>query len=228
MEKIQNEVLDEVIERGLWKDVLYEIISSMDPWDIDIVELSNRYIMKIQEMREINFRIPTNVLIVCSILLRMKSEILKFRDKDDSTKNDDESEITSEDYSSTEEQNETNIFDADIALIPRRVPKRSVTAEELISAIQSVLESSRIERKRKIFAGEQMMIVETEEDLKEAMEEIYNKICTILSKKEKTSFSEITDGKNIIKTFISIIYLSNNKKLKLEQEKIYEEIYIRK
>jgi len=184
MEKIQNEVLDEVIERGLWKDVLYEIISSMDPWDIDIVELSNRYIMKIQEMREINFRIPTNVLIVCSILLRMKSEILRFRDKDDSTKNDDESEITSEDYSSTEEQNETNIFDADIALIPRRVPKRSVTAEELISAIQSVLESSRIERKRKIFAGEQMMIVETEEDLKEAMEEIYNKICTILSKNQ--------------------------------------------
>lgn len=225
MDKIQNEVLDEAIEKGFWKDVLYEVISSMDPWDVDIVELSNRYLIKVREIRELSFRIPTNVLIVCSVLLRMKSEILRF--EDDSAENGDECAIITGDSDSTEEQNdEINGLDFDIALIPRRVPKRSVTAEELISAIQSVL-GSQPEKRRKISAGEPI-IVETEEDIKETMEDVYNKICAILSKKEKVSFSEITDRENIVKTFISIIYLSNNQKLKLEQEKIYDEIYIKK
>lgn len=228
MDKIQNDVLTEAIEKAFWKDVLYEILSSMDPWDVDIVELSNRYLKKVKEMKNLNFRIPTNVLIVCSVLLRMKADILKFKEEVDENEYEtpeeesDLIELESEEISGINSEGITS----EISLIPKRVLSRRVTAEELISAIQSVLETQ--PKRRKKISLSEPIVIETREDFKNVMEEVYQRICELLSKKEKVKFSEITDKENLVKTFISIIFLSNNQKLKLEQQKIYEEIYIRK
>ena len=65
-----------MIENSFWRDILYEIINTLDPWDIDLSELATRYSQKVKEMQEMNFKIPANVILVSSVLLRMKADIL--------------------------------------------------------------------------------------------------------------------------------------------------------
>lgn len=74
--------LDELMESEdvTWRDILYEVLKGMNPWDVDLVELATRYSQKVDEMREMNFRIPANVVLVCSVLLRMKADILTPRE----------------------------------------------------------------------------------------------------------------------------------------------------
>ncbi len=73
-----QEALEERIGTSFWRDILYEIISTMDSWDIDITLLASRYSTRVSEMEEMNFRIPANVVIVSAVLLRMKAQFVGF------------------------------------------------------------------------------------------------------------------------------------------------------
>ena len=61
-----------------WQEIVYDLINTeqLDPWNIDIVVLSNRYLEKIQELEEDNFLISSKVLLAAALFLRIKSEIL--------------------------------------------------------------------------------------------------------------------------------------------------------
>jgi len=61
-----------------WQDVIYDLINTeqLDPWDIDITILANRYLEKIHKLEEQSFFISSKVLLAAALLLRIKSEIL--------------------------------------------------------------------------------------------------------------------------------------------------------
>src|SRR3989338_9543294 len=68
--------IDTLIESELsWREIICEIIKDMDPWNIDIAELSTKYSKKVDSMKEMDFRIPANVVIVSAVLLRIKSDV---------------------------------------------------------------------------------------------------------------------------------------------------------
>jgi segregation and condensation protein A len=52
------------------------ISDEIDPWEIDIADIANRFLEKIREMSKINLRLSGKTLLTASILLRMKSESL--------------------------------------------------------------------------------------------------------------------------------------------------------
>ena len=60
-----------------WKSILLDLVSSekMDPWNIDIVELSEKYLQKINSMELMDLRVPANAILASSILLRAKSKL---------------------------------------------------------------------------------------------------------------------------------------------------------
>ena len=61
-----------------WQAIIYDLIKTeqLNPWDIDIGVLADNYLAVIQKMEEANFQVSSKVLYACSILLRLKSEIL--------------------------------------------------------------------------------------------------------------------------------------------------------
>ena len=59
-----------------WEGLLRRLTADMDPWDIDIAELAQRYRDYIHALREMQFEIPGRMVLTCSVLLRMKSDIL--------------------------------------------------------------------------------------------------------------------------------------------------------
>ena len=75
----QEEIQDLLFSKEIgWKDIIYDLINTeqLDPWDIDLNTLTEKYFQRIQEMEERNFFISSKVLLAASFLLRIKSEIL--------------------------------------------------------------------------------------------------------------------------------------------------------
>jgi len=243
-----------MIENSFWKDILYEIVSQMDPWDINIVELATRYAVKVEKMQEMNFKIPANVIIVSSVLLRMKADIMtnnttpiEFFTGDFCI---DESnfilpEFNIEAYSSIQ----TDAIDTEIvkdegngklpvSIVPRRVPKRRVTAAELIAAIQEVLEDKIVKKRLREAKESKHIEIKVVKDITKLIEETYLKVIDIIMRNRKkiVSFSEVLNNGNgktkhsrdeIVDTFISLLYLCSDQKIKLEQSKLYDEIFIK-
>ena len=61
-----------------WKTLIVELVKNeqMDPWDIDISALAQKYITMVRKLQQADLRISGKVLLAASILLRMKSDIL--------------------------------------------------------------------------------------------------------------------------------------------------------
>jgi segregation and condensation protein A len=75
----QNQIHDLLFGQEIgWKEIIYDLINTeqLDPWDIDIVLLSEKYMEKINEYEETDFLVSSKVLLAASLLLRIKSEIL--------------------------------------------------------------------------------------------------------------------------------------------------------
>ena len=58
-----------------WQSILYDLIKSeeMNPWDISISLLTEKYLKRVQELQEHNFFISGKVVLAASILLKIKS-----------------------------------------------------------------------------------------------------------------------------------------------------------
>jgi len=225
-----------------WKDILYEILAEMDPWDIDIAELATRYAKKVEEMREMNFRIPANVLIVSAVLLRMKADKLIIQNESLSYDNEAVLDFGSLDVFFSEEFSEEGKVASKklddwekLALVikPRRVVKRRVTISDLISALQEVLEDKKIKeykkRIKKKLKEKKVIEIVMGKDMKAIIEETYEKIIKIISMKSNkvVRFSELVESKeDLIPKFLSLLHLHNNQKIKLKQEKLFDEIFI--
>ncbi|MCX6100714.1 MAG: segregation/condensation protein A, partial [Candidatus Bipolaricaulota bacterium] len=67
--------IEELVSES-WEGVLHRLTADMDPWDIDIAELARRYRAYLQALRELEFVVPGRMVLTCSILLRMKSDVL--------------------------------------------------------------------------------------------------------------------------------------------------------
>ncbi len=233
-----------MIENSFWKDTLYEVIAQMDPWDIDITELATLYASRVEQMREMDFRMPANVLIVTAVLLRMKADVMgnipisvdefmpEFLDEDFDIFNGFDSAA----FSSVGNTLKKEIVMEDrlpIKVKPRRIVKRRVTAVELINAIQKVLEEKTLKQKmRKEGNGRgserRVMEITISANIQEMIEETYNRVMELISIRDVALFSEMANSLDEkVSTLMSLLHLSNDQKVKLEQKRLYDEIFIR-
>jgi len=215
-----------------WRDILYEVLTGMDPWDINISELATRYAQNVREMKEMNFKLPANVVLVSSVLLRMKSDILGGGEEDPYTELSESLNYLLDGDHPPLALYSPDEIDLELALKPKRFPQRRVTADELISAIQKALAERGYRKKRvleKIDGGRvDAVIVPADLDIRVVVEETFQRVVELLGKKEVVLFSELARTRDeIIATFLSLLHLANTQKLFLSQERIFDEIYIR-
>src|SRR3989338_7586375 len=61
-----------------WQEIIYDLINTeqLNPWDIDIMILTGKYLETLQKLEEADFFISSKVLLAAALLLRIKSEIL--------------------------------------------------------------------------------------------------------------------------------------------------------
>lgn len=218
-----------------WKEIITDLINTeqLDPWDIDIIVLTDKYLEKIKQLEEADFFLSSKVLLAASLLLRIKSEILlnKYIRSID--------EIL---FGKKEEKKYTleriQLEDEIPELIPRSpMPRfKKVTLQELIESLNKAIitENRRI---KKVIINKNALR-ESSISLPKATMSITDKIKNIFEKihfhfdfnkdKQKVGFKElIGEGKEErCASFYPLLQLENNNKLWLEQEKHFEEIDI--
>jgi segregation and condensation protein A len=75
----QEEVHNILFNREIgWQDIFYDLINTeqLDPWDVNIILLTDKYFEKISELEQADFFVSSKVLLAAALLLRIKSEML--------------------------------------------------------------------------------------------------------------------------------------------------------
>lgn len=235
--KIKNSQFYSIITNGeiSWKSILLDLIKTeqLDPWDIDLNILADRYVAVIKEMEDADFYVSSNVLYACSYLLYIKAEKLfnrYLRELDEAVYG--RQEVRKYENERIEiDENELPI------LVPRTPIERNkrVTLAELMSALNHAVETEnrRIRRDIKVRqARKSALVVLPRADRMSLKDRVIRALAKIrgIFVREKTSsttYSSIAPTKEEkLSTFLPILHLSNTQQIYLRQPKHFEEIFI--
>lgn len=210
-------------------DMLVELVlrDEMDPWDIDIASLANRYLEEVRRMVKINLRLSGNTLLTSSILLRMKSENLMPEENGHNGHNG------HDDYGW---EDGAHYEDAAYNIPPLPVPlrrraERKVTLFELIDALQRALNEEML---RKNFPPRprtkpKLIIKVDEESVKEKILTLYDRVLELMRSHEVIRFTELLHEqtrRHIIEVLLYLLYLDSQGKLRVWQKELFGEIFI--
>jgi segregation and condensation protein A len=248
----QNQFYDIITSRKPdWQAIIYDLIHTeqLDPWDIDIIKLTDKYFERIKELdalinsdtaEEIDFYDSSKVLFAAALLLRIKSEFLlnkHMRSIDEilfGRKDEDKKIFT-----------RIEVNEDELPLLVPRTPlprARRVTLSELMAALSNAIntESRRIKREVAVKRAQKLSEVDFPQfrriDIKDRIKHFYAKVLTSVRKKavrpehelNKVGFSELIgrEREEKLACFLPLLHLSNSKKLWLEQERHLDEIWI--
>ncbi|MBP2143140.1 segregation and condensation protein A [Methanococcus voltae] len=230
------------MEFELWVRIIKENISKkqVDPWNINISDIANEYLETIKELRKFDIRLSADVVLVASILLRMKSEILygecenAFDDEEEEGEEEiNEDDRRDEEYNDLETQPIPVIMDEKTNEKPTK--QTTVTLDGLITTLQSELNKIKSKKPRKkrtqspgtIATNLNNLIEEMieEDDISDIMDYIIEELEN--SKDGNFIFQEKFDTREkVIKNFLPSLYLANDGKIDLLQEELFEKLYV--
>ena len=149
------EILVQMAERG-----------EIDPWNIDIVEVTDRFLSELERRKELDLRISGRTLFYAAILLRMKSEYLDISgDAEDEEVPDDDEGFGIEDDFPEGAGGPIDQLEREIRrrLDRKNLRKRPVTLFELILELKNAeKEQRRRQRFRSTFS---MDVIDVEEEV---------------------------------------------------------------
>ena len=221
-----------------WQQILYDLVRNeqMDPWDIDVSILSQKYLDVVRKLRELDLRISGNVLLCCAILLKIKSgrliDSLAELDRIIAGTPIDEEGFYEDLEGQYNEQERREIEQGKYKLIPRspQPRKRKISIYDLINALDKALEVKQRRVMRSIPASE-MLIPKKAFDINYMIRQLYGKISTYFSKNlgKRLTFSQLipSEGReDKVMTLIPLLHLSNLRRIDLEQEEHFGEIEV--
>jgi len=207
------EILVQMAEKG-----------EIDPWNIDIVEVTDRFLQELERRKELDLRVSGRTLFYAALLLRMKSEYLE------------EAEPPGEDECGHGEEDEGDIlsFDTEIdaeasvlgpierlereikrRLERKQLRKRPVTLFELILELKAA-EKEQMRRQRFIHGFDPAVIevddvvgIAHDESYREAAHAILSQCGEKIEREGVMTLEEIAAlmGKRIIEVYIPLLYL---------------------
>lgn len=241
MEYNNNENNEIYKDRGfeLWIRIIKESIDkkNIEPWNINISEIADEYIKTIKELRKFDIRLSADVVLVGSMLLRMKSQILygecenTFNDEEEDTETEfEEFEEPYEDDNNTE-INE-NLEDKNKTKNDKNSEKvkkeKTITFNDLINTLKSELDKAKKPKKPKNKTNgaavfELMEDLEEEEDISDIMEYLLKE----LHGREIIFQEKFQNPKDIVKNFLPSLYLANDGTIEIYQKDLFKDIILR-
>jgi len=202
-------------------DILLQLVTmgKVDPWNIDIVDITEKYIERIREMQDLDLRVSARAILAASILLRMKTEALLYTKEDDGEEQKEEERIR---------------VDVDPYVPPLRRAERYYTLDDLIEALMDALEETekrKPKKKKEVKIEEEIFVVD---DFRVDIEKHVNKLYEIVRElysntRDKIAFWELVfdpSPKIVARTFLYLLFLANMGKIELIQEEPFGEIFV--
>lgn len=226
----EQELLQTVMENQSWESIIYHIVSfeGLNPWDIDIIKLTDSFLEYIENLKTIDFRIPAKVVLVAAILLKLKAETLFPSEEREMFEPEDGKE------------NEYLLLRqklSEIKIVPpiERLPQRPVNLEELVEALRKAIQVKERREVKKRILGRRLSkeINLEEEDIELRIKKLMDEIDFLIKKLKvkKVEFSKVVDKwerSEIVRYFLPLLYLASRGKVATEQEDFFKEIFISK
>jgi segregation and condensation protein A len=216
--------LESMVSKPTWKDILLDLMAthSVDPWNIDISMLADAFIKRVREMERMDFIMQANVILAASILLKYKSDYLRFLSyQTDMTQFPQEGDG----LPAVEEIPE-------LSLSSRIPPKRQITFDELVSEMERIIKYENTERMH-VPRG---AIVETidlelvERNMEKDTALIIQRLREGMDDEGWSLFSRLSKGmdhRDMIYTLICLLHMMQEGSAVLRQDRMFGEIFIR-
>ena len=231
----QNQFFDLISGEELgWQAILYDLIRTeqLDPWDINLGTLADKYVETIQQLEDANFFISSKILFACSLLLRLKSEILinsYIQDLNDAL------------YGRRDEKRyeieKITIDESEIPILVPRTPMarhKKVTLKELMSALNKAIntENRRIKKEIRGRQAEKSVLTMIPKNnfipLQVRVKSILSIVKEYISNNnQQMKFSTLAQSKEEkLASFVPLLHLSNRSEIFLRQKSHFQDIYM--
>ena len=234
-------------------EILYQMAKEgkIDPWNIDLADIADKYMLQIAESKSNNLRTNGRALFFLAVLLKMKSNILvninpaefevqeefnpEYMDDDDSRFNDD---LYYQDFPS-------NVIPLEDIIKRRNSTKlnrnRIVTLKDLIRqlefyekidkeiSIKNSLERAKQRRVRNYgnMTPDDIINLAHEEYIESSVKILHENLIKIFEKEEKVELETLTLlGLDKISAYIALLFLSVESEFELQQDEFYSNLYV--
>lgn len=231
-----------------------EILVSMarqgkiDPWNVDIVDVTDKYLTHLFQSKAQNLRLTGRTLLFAAILLKLKSNVLEGIDvldfepqheEDFNYDDDNPLDYDEEDYIPT-----NNIVSIDEVLQRRTSVRlnhnRVVTLRDLIRQLEfyemldkkQSLKNAHERAKRRVqnysrLSPEDIINLAHDEYIENGVQRLRANLSEILNRQDKIELNELTLlGMDRISAYISLLFLTVDSDYDLMQDEFYGDLYV--
>ncbi len=230
-----------------------EILVSMakngkiDPWNVDIVDVTDKYLTHLFQMKAQNLRLTGRTLLFAAILLRLKSNVLEGIDANQIEGIEEPfDEFEMEDNSWDEEEiNTNNVISLDEVLQRRTSIRlnrsRMVNLKDLIKQLQfyeeldrkQSLKNAHERAKRRVrsyarLTADDIVNLAHDEYIEKSVEVLHENLKKMFETNEKVELSTLTLlGLDKISAYIALLFLTAEPEAEIDvyQEEFYGELY---
>lgn len=221
----------------------------IDPWNINIIDITDKYLAHLCEMKSQNLRLTGRAFLFASVLLNMKSkvldgvDVLQFQDEPENNLEFDDDgflvEYPEEDYVPT--ANAQTIDD----VLQRRTSvrlnrNRVVTLRDLIRQLEFY---EKLEKKQSLkqaheraknrvrsyarFTPDDIINLAHEEYIEDCVLRLKENLSQIFEREDRIELNELTLlGMDKISAYIALLFLSAESDYELVQDEFYSDLYV--
>ena len=221
----------------------------IDPWNVNIVDVTDKYLTHLFQSKAQNLRLTGRTLLFAAILLKLKSNVLEGIDildfappkQEDNIDfpEDDRLEYTQEEYVQT-----NNVISIDEVLQRRTSVRlnhnRVVTLHDLIRQLEfyemldkkQSLKNAHERAKRRVqnysrLSPEDIINLAHDEYIEQGVARLKDNLEEILNRQDKIELNELTLlGMDRISAYISLLFLTAESDYDLEQDEFYSDLYV--
>lgn len=233
-----------------------EILVSMaktgkvNPWNIDIVDITDKYLAQMFQMKAQNLRLTGRTLLFAAILLKLKSNILENIDVNEFEGINEEAEFDefdiSDDFNNDDDYgyNQNNVVSIDEVLQRRTSVRlnrnRVVTLKDLIRQLEfyemidkkQSLKNAHERAKRRVrsyanLSADDIVNLAHDEYIEDGVQRLRENLEQIFRKESRVELNELTLlGMDKISAYIALLFLSAESDYELVQDEFYSDLYV--
>ena len=220
----------------------------IDPWNVNIVDVTDKYLTHLFQSKAQNLRMTGRTLLFAAILLKLKSNVLEGIDvldfepqhEEDLNYSDDETL----DYSQDEYIPTNNVISIDEVLQRRTSVRlnhnRVVTLRDLIRQLEfyemldkkQSLKNAHERAKRRVqnyarLSPDDIINLAHDEYIEQGVARLKDNLEEILNRQDKIELNELTLlGMDKISAYISLLFLTVDSDYDLVQDEFYSDLYV--
>ncbi|MFA6225643.1 MAG: segregation/condensation protein A [Methanoregula sp.] len=217
----------------------------IDPWNINIIEVTDRFLKELERRRELNLKLSGRTLFYAATLLRMKSEQLEILASPDEEEGEDDGDSLGEDYDGLpdgeiEYTGRLGIVERLEHEIQRRLDRKNmrkspITLFELITELKNIEKEERRCRRMAADPTEAFLVdaddvcsIAHDEGYQAASSYVLEGCLSCLEIDGEMTLAELCEklGWGMPEVYIPLLFLAHEGRCSLRQEEFFGDIWV--